>query len=166
MGWGGLVRINGRSLNADRHITSERVERRKRHGQAAEHDVGHGQVDDEYVGDGAHVLVGPDDVHDEHVAEHAQREYEQVDERERGLEHVVLHVLAFDGIRGEVGLARAVASAGRYVYGREHVRRDVLQCFVPAAASAYDDAAAAAAAVGHSPRPPNVRRPRPSHRRC
>jgi len=56
-------------------LTGERVEGRERDGQPAEHDVGHGQVDDEYVGDGAHVFVGPDHVDDEHVAEHAQREY-------------------------------------------------------------------------------------------
>lgn len=55
--------------------TSERVKWRKRNGQTAEHDVGHGQVDDEYVGDGAHVFISPHHVHDEHVAEHAQREY-------------------------------------------------------------------------------------------
>lgn len=117
-----------------RSLTCKRVERRERHGQAAEHDVGHGQVDDEDVGDGAHVLVGPHHVHDQHVAEHAQREYEQVDERERGLEHVVLHVLPLDGLRRRVvGRARAIRGAAvRYVNRREHVRGDVLQRLEPA----------------------------------
>lgn len=117
-------------------LTGEGVERRERHGQPAEHDVGHGQVDDEYVGDGAHVLVGPHHVNDEHVAEHAQREYEQIDERESGLENVVLDVFPLDGLAVVDGVRSVWSWPGRYVYGRKHVGRDVLQRLEPAAATA------------------------------
>lgn len=129
-------------LQAKSVLTSERVERRERHGQSTQHDVGYGQVDDEYVSDGAHVLVGPHHVYDQYVAEHAQREYKQIDERERGLKCGALHVFTFDGFcHREVGGISAVrgttdtttAQTGWYVYGRENVG---LQRFEPAATAA------------------------------
>lgn len=82
------------------------------------------------------MLVGPHDVHDEHVAEHAQREYEQIDERESGLKHVVLDVFSFDGFTIVNGVRAVRPVPGRYVYGRKHVGGDVLKRLEPATAAA------------------------------
>ena len=63
----------------------------ERHAHEDDHQVAHGQVDEERVGDGAHVATPGEDVDDEDVADRAEEEGEPVERDEDSSRRVAVH---------------------------------------------------------------------------
>ena len=95
----------------------------ERHAHEDDHQVAHGQVDEERVGDGAHVATPGEDVDDEDVADRAEEEGEPVERDEDGGRRLTVHheVLP-DAPQDLIGNPRTIVAGACHVDGAVDVQ--------------------------------------------
>lgn len=71
-------------------LVDEQVEGRKGNGEQAQQNVGHGQIGDEYVGNGVHLALLEDHVAHQQVAHNAHHKDDQVECVENEVDHTRL----------------------------------------------------------------------------